>query len=108
VGAQHLITIAGRDQMSMMFISRHTEELSQQVLPMKHVVDVDEVVRENAVPLDIGGRYVLLRVPRGVTGVNWEKALEALNIMAESGWSVIEWIAVQDSRSGFLMEQREL
>ena len=73
---------------------------------MKHIVNADEIIKGEVNYSEIEGRYALISVRAGLTGFDWKKAINALNIMSEQGWVYRDWIG--GTIGGFLMEREQI
>jgi hypothetical protein len=67
-------------------------------------VHVDDLTKGNVNFAEITGKYALVRGAVGVRGIDWEKSFAGLNIMAEKGWRLVEWI-VSGNIMGFIVER---
>ena len=84
---------------------------------MKHIVDVDQIIKGEVDYSEIEGRYAFITMKAGMTGFDWKKAFKALNIMSEQGWRYRDWIGatlggfrdwIGATLGGFLMERVQL
>lgn len=72
---------------------------------MNSIVTDDDIIKGKISPSSMTGKYGFLKLKIGMTGFDLDKAMAALNILAESGWVYREYV-LSGKTCGFIVERK--
>jgi len=71
---------------------------------MTHVIKDEDLLKGKVSASALRGKYIILRASTGMSGMDENKAMTALNMLAEEGWEYQDFILTGKS-AAFLLKR---